>query len=113
MENLKSNIEKTLKSGTKLYEVYIENGEIKMKMPNGSIIIGFTAEYIKSAIKLINDDSIAYTRIENDWYGDGKSVKFYSRDSRGINNLKGWINNQLNFLINNRSLSPLSSTEKI
>jgi hypothetical protein len=112
MENLKSNIEKTLKSGTKLYEVYIENGEIKMKMPNASIIIGFTADYIKSAIKLINDDSIAYTRIDNDWYGDGKSVKFYSRDLSGISNLKGWINNQLNFMFKKGFYSPLSPTEK-
>ena len=108
----KSNIEKTLISGTKLYEVYIENGEIKMLMPDSSVIIGFTAEYIKSAIKLINDDSIAYTRIENDWYGDGKAVKFYSRDLRGISKLKGWINNQLNFMFKNGVHSPLSPTEK-
>ena len=108
---LKSNIEKTLKSGTKLYEVYIENGEIKMMMPNSSVTIGFTADYIKSSIQLINDDSVVYTRIENDWYGEGKSVKFYGRDSKGFSILKGWINNQLNFMFKNGFYSPLSPTE--
>lgn len=105
-----SNISKTLSTGATLYEVYVENGEIKMMMPNSSVTIGFTAEYIQSAIELINNNEVAYTRIENDWYGHGKSVKFYKRDTKGISNIMGWINNQLNFMFK-RIHSPLSPTE--
>jgi hypothetical protein len=108
---LDSNTEKTLISGTKLYEVYVENGEIKMKTSNSSVTIGFTAEYVNSAIQLINNPDVAYTRIENDWYGDGKSVKFYARNSMGMSKLIGWVNYQLNFMFK-QTQSPLSPTEK-
>jgi hypothetical protein len=108
---LESNITKTLISGTKLYEVYVENGEIKMMLPNSSVTIGFTADYVESAIQLINNPDVADTRIQNDWYGDGKAVKFYGRDSRGISNLLGWINYQFKFMFK-QTQSPLSPTEK-
>ena len=108
---LESNIAKTLQSGTKLYEVYVENGEIKMLMSDSSITIGFTANYIESAISLINNSEVAYTRTENDWYGNGKSAKFYSRDLNGISHLLGWINYQLKFMFK-KTQSPLSPTEK-
>jgi hypothetical protein len=76
-----SNIEKTLKySTTKLYEVYIENGEIKLPMANEHITIGYTAEYIQKAVELVNNASVAYTRIDTDWYVNGSQVKFYGRD---------------------------------
>lgn len=105
-----SNTTKTLTSGTKLYEVYVENGVIKMMMSNSSVAIGYTAEYIESAIELINNNDVAYTRIENDWYGDGKQVKFYGRDSKGFSKIMGWIDNKLNFMFK-RNQSPLSPTE--
>jgi hypothetical protein len=106
-----SNTTKTLITGTKLYEVYVENGEIKLPMENQHVTIGYTAEYIKYATELINNNDVAYTRIENDWYGDGKQVKFYGRDSRGISKLMGWIDNKLNFMFKKGVYSPLSPTE--
>ena len=106
-----SNTTKTLLGKTKLYEVYVENGVIKMMMPNSSITIGYTAEYIKCAIELINNNDVAYTRIENDWYGDGKQVKFYGKDSKGFSKIMGWIDNKLNFMFKKGVYSPLSPTE--
>ena len=109
--NLESNITKTLQTGSKLYEVYVENGEIKMMLPDSSVTIGFTADYVESAIALINNPDVAYTRIENHWYGDGKSAKFYGRDSQGFNKLLGWVNYQFKFMFK-KNQSPLSPTEK-
>jgi len=114
-----SNIEKTLEfSTTKLYEVYVENGEIKLPMAGESITIGYTAEYIQKAVELVNNAGVAYTRIEKDWYGDGSQIKFYGRDAKGFispnNNysyIMGWIDNKLKFLLRNQS--PLSPTEKV
>jgi len=118
--NQESNIEKTLEfSTTKLYEVYVQNGEIILPMAGEHKTIGYTAEYIEKALVLVNNPDVAYTRIEKDWYGDGSQVKFYGRDAKGFvspnNNysyIMGWIDSKLSFLLK-RNQSPLSPTEKV
>jgi len=108
----KYNINKTTKFGRQIYEVIIEDGCIKMRQEDANVVIGFTPDYIERSINLINHPDVAYTRIENHWYGNGKDVKFYARDGKGISQILGWVDFKLKFLFK-KNQSPLSPTEKV
>ena len=106
MENLKS---------IKLNS-YLQFGVIRDCITHESI--GFTAEYIKKAIKLSENENVCYTRMNTyDNKGDN-NISFYGWDYKkdgtryDLTSILGFFNEKLRFLIKNKCLSPLSPTEK-
>jgi len=89
---------------------YLQFGVIRDSITHEAI--GFTSEYVQKAIDLSKNENVCYTRIsEND-------IKFYGWDYKkdgtrfNFTSILGFFHKKLNFLIKNRSLSPLSPTEK-
>ena len=107
MENLKS---------VKLNS-YLEFGVIRDCITHEAI--GFTAEYVQKAIELSNNKNVCYTRMNIYKNKGDNDISFYGwgikKDGTKFNftSILGFFHEKLNFLINNRGLSPLSPTEKI
>ena len=96
---------------------YLENGIIKNSVTHE--IIGFTAEYVKTAMELAENQDVHYTRLSNNFVEGDYEIKCYGWQTKkdgtkfDFTSLLGYFNYKLRFLIKKPSLAPLSPTERV